>query len=525
MISYKTYNFVAAVCLIAVSGFTSILIFGSDPQDANAVSTEGPALGAPTVTPILTDNLAVSPAEYSEVQGELPEMIPFEGMEPLVQDLPEGATPIEITSDDSGNSAHFASEVEIDNRSNIGAVASNYSGSSSGSGSSSSGGGSGSYDGGNTTGRSSGMGGSSSHSGSGAGGGSGGRTVIGAGSGTGTGGSRDTGPGTGGSVFPDPDPDSDPGTGTQDDTTDDSSGGGSPIQQIDPDDLLCLGLQRNRTHFRLIDDPHLGYLFAPNFVWDIRVFTNQDELFRMTTAMRKQNPNTVLGSYSSSCLTVPASKDTYPPAKLPSEQCRPEWLLRDADGKAVPFPGFAETSFLDMRQPVVRQAIIGLALARAIYNGLDVVCFDNCYWGIKPTATFPVSATEWSDAYMQFYREAGQAAHDVELQCVVNVATNADKIADAFRAIAPHVDGLMSEMAFHPNMRNPNDVARELAGYEDVLKLGKFVALVPRYSTDEKFALTAIRSLALQYHNIYVTAAGDVHHEPLYYLPQPDQQE
>jgi hypothetical protein len=286
------------------------------------------------------------------------------------------------------------------------------------------------------------------------------------------------------------------------------------------DDLLCFGGQRNRSHFKLIADPRLGYMFAPDFVWDIRVFKDHDEFLRMTAALRAQNPKTILGSYASACTTLPAGKDTYPPAKLPFEQCKPEWLLRDKEGKTVAYGKDEDRFFLDMRQPAVRDAVIGLAVARARYNGLDALCFDNCYWATQPAPNFPVSAAEWTDAFSKFYQEAGKAAKEAKLRCVVNVATTADKIADAFRAIAPFADGLMTEMAFHPNMRSPENLAKELKAYEDALKQGKIVLLIPRYKEDEKFALTQIQPLARQYGKIYVTAAGPVHDEPLYHRPR-----
>ncbi len=281
-------------------------------------------------------------------------------------------------------------------------------------------------------------------------------------------------------------------------------------------DLLCFGGQRNRSHFKLIADTRLGYMFAPDFVWDIRVFKDHEEFLRMTAALRARNPNAILGSYASACTTLPAGKDTYPPAKLPFEQCKPEWLLRDKDGKTVAYGNENDRYFLDMRQRAVRDAVIGLAVARARYNGLDALCFDNCYWGIQPMPNFPVSAAEWTNAFLKFYQETQKAAQAAKLRCVINVATTADKIPDAFQAIAPHVDGLMTEMAFHPNMRSPDNLAKELKGYEEVLKQGKIVLLIPRHKEDEKFALTQIRPLARQYGKIYVTAAGPVHDEPLY---------
>jgi hypothetical protein len=236
-----------------------------------------------------------------------------------------------------------------------------------------------------------------------------------------------------------------------------------------------------------------------------------------------------LGYYFSACTTLPAAKDPmgdyYQQTKVHFEDIPSTWLLKNAKGEYIPWPKTTDRYFLDMRQEQVRNAVVAQAVSLAKQYGYDALSFDNCYWGLTPLADFPVSRVEWTEAFMNFYQEVGIAAKEANLKCIINVATSADKIADAFRAISPYVDGMMSEMAFHPNVRSTEYLERELAGYEDILKLGKSVYLIPRYAEDEQFALTAIQPLALRYRNIYVTARGTVHHEPLYILPQPDDQE
>lgn len=285
--------------------------------------------------------------------------------------------------------------------------------------------------------------------------------------------------------------------------------------------MLNFAGHRNRASVRLLKDPKLKDYFAPNFVWDIRVFQDRDEFFRMTQALRAANPQAILGSYTSGFYALSAKKDTYPPAKLPLEECQTNWLLRAEPKGEFLTAGEEQDRFcLDMRLGEVRAAVISTAVRRALENGLDSICFDNCYWGVTPRQNFVVPVREWTAAYMAFFAEAGSAAHEAGLLCVVNVATTAPGIPRAFRAIAPHVDGIMSEMAFHRQTRTPEALYAELKGYEDVLKQGKIVLVVPRYKEDEQFGLLAIRPLARKYGRIYLATAGPVHYEPLYRMAE-----
>lgn len=290
--------------------------------------------------------------------------------------------------------------------------------------------------------------------------------------------------------------------------------------------LIVFGAQRNRSHFKLLKDPKLAKYFAPDFIWDVRNFKDREEFLRMVRALRNANPKAIIGSYASACTALHAKKRTVPAARIPLEQCKAEWLLRYKDGSFVKWPKNPYRYFLDMRRKDVREASINLAISRAKYNGLDAVCFDNCYWSTIPVKNFPISKQEWTDAFMKFFSEAGKACHKEGLKCVVNVVLNTEiYIPQAFRAIAPYVDGLLTELAFHPRSRTADTIRRELETYEEVLKQGKMVLLIPRYRKkddmkrkEERFGLTQIRPLAIKYGNIYLTASGPVHDEPLYYV-------
>jgi hypothetical protein len=250
-----------------------------------------------------------------------------------------------------------------------------------------------------------------------------------------------------------------------------------------------------------------------DFYWHIAA-DNLEEWVGLRSKLKGE-----VGLYQSACMAMPGALDLYPPTKFPTNLCSADWFLRDASGRKVNWPGDLFRSFLDMRKREARTEIIRVMVIRAQVLGLKTLCIDNCYYGTAPMTGFPMTATDWTAAMMEFYKELWAAAGSANLRVVLNVATPADQIPAAFRAIAPYADGLMTEMAVHPNMRSPENLARELLGYEIVLAQGRRVLLIPRYATDESFALAAIRPLAKKYPGrIHCTAAGPVHAQPLYDL-------
>lgn len=285
--------------------------------------------------------------------------------------------------------------------------------------------------------------------------------------------------------------------------------------------LLLFAGQRNRSHFKLLKDPKISKYFAPDFVWDIRHFKDREEFLRMVKALRNANPKTVIGCYTSACLAVSEKKATYPTARVPLERCSPEWLVRDKDGNPVRYPlAKFDWYFLDVRRWDVRQAVISFGVARAKHLGLDAVCFDNCYWDYVQNE-FTFSVPEWREAFMKFFSEAGKACHKEGLKCVVNVVLNSElNIPKAFPEIAPYVDGLLTELAFNPRFRTPEAVRRELETYEDVLKKGKLVLLIPypRVPEQDEFVLEQIKPLARRYGSIYMVPSDLKEDKPMYWL-------
>lgn len=283
--------------------------------------------------------------------------------------------------------------------------------------------------------------------------------------------------------------------------------------------------QRNQSSFRMLLDPMLQKYFAPDFVWHVSTFKNEFEFNRMLGLLREKNPRTIIGFYSSACLAMLSKEDLFPPARVPLSEVQPDWFLIDNSGRRLTWIGEEkkERFYLDLRKEEVRQAVINLAVARAKHYGMDAINFDNCYWGygVPASTGAVVSKEDWTAAFEKFFEEAGLAAHQNNLLCTVNIATKAGTISEAFRAAAPYVDGMMTEMAFHPNIvRIPSALQKELTVYEDMAKEGKIVLLFPRENKDLRFTLQSIRPIAEQYGHIYVSTRGKILLNPLYEITE-----
>ena len=113
---------------------------------------------------------------------------------------------------------------------------------------------------------------------------------------------------------------------------------------------------------------------------------------------------------------------------------------------------------------------------------------------------------------MKFYEEAGKSANENGLKCIVNVAAKANEIPLAFEAISPYVDGIMTEMPFHPNIIKAGKVDRELAAYEKVLKEGTMVFLLQTVEGCGYETLELVRPLVNKYNTIYLTVVDMTRH-------------
>jgi hypothetical protein len=235
----------------------------------------------------------------------------------------------------------------------------------------------------------------------------------------------------------------------------------------------------------------------------------------MMHLLKKMNPDIIIGHYYSACTTTAQSRLPFPATKIALEICRPQWLLRDADGKKVSWPGQPKRYFLDMRKSTVRKMVIARAIAKARQLGFNALSFDNCYYGygVKDAS---VSAEEWTKAFMAFYKEAGKKANEYGLKCVVNVACRVDDIPEAFRKIAPFVDGIMTELPFHPNIvKNKKLLKAEVEAYQHVLEMNKMVLLLQVHEERSSTTLKWGKPLAEKYSKMYIVVKGWKKNYPL----------
>jgi hypothetical protein len=285
---------------------------------------------------------------------------------------------------------------------------------------------------------------------------------------------------------------------------------------------MYFAAQRTRYSFEHFKKISICDYFAPNFVWDIRHYNSHQEFEKMKSALRQINPEITMSLYISASLAMPRSQESYPPSRIPLESCPSEWLIKGKFGKPfdVKPDSKREAYFLNMLKKEVRQAVITLAITRAKHFGFQSISFDNCYY-MRVHPLNPISKKDWTNAFMDFYKEADEEIHGEGMTFVVNVGSPPEYIPEAFEKIAPYVDGILTEQAFHTSIRTPESIYKELKAYEKVLNQGKKVFLISTQD-NEDFALLAIRPLAKKYGNIHYASIGLTHHNPLYRLSEID---
>lgn len=289
-----------------------------------------------------------------------------------------------------------------------------------------------------------------------------------------------------------------------------TSGGNGAAARQEPKKLFMFAGMRSQAHFRMLEYAELRPLFAPDFVWTVSSFRSEEDFSRMMRLLRQYNPETTIGYYFSACTIyepdrgrIPDRLMTVPPSQVPNE-----WLIRDKNGRRITWPNQENRFVLDLRKEEVRQAIISLAITLAKHYGYDALSFDNCYWGygmpVGAGSSTVVSAKDWTEAFMKFYEEAGKAARENELKCIVNVAARANDIPAAFEAISPFVDGIMTEMPFHENIVKAGLAQRELAAYAKVAKEGTSVYLLQVYEGRGLETMRLARPLLNSHDNVYL---------------------
>ena len=305
------------------------------------------------------------------------------------------------------------------------------------------------------------------------------------------------------------------------------------IPEIGADEMkssMHFGVSMKEPYYSHIFDSYqkMKYLI-PNFTWIVRnVAGDRDAYDSMVSELHSANPNAILGNYMSACFASSAAEDDDPNIPRYIHYDDPDFdstwiLLADSNdpNSYITSSKFPYLRYLDMNMPEARSAIIDLAIERALDRNLDAINFDNCYWGVAPRSDVnPYDANEWTAAFMNFYSEANSAADACRLRLIFNVATGkVGRVEDAFEAVSPYADGLMTEWGFHPNRRTDSGLSKEVAGYETVLKTGTMVLIfaskagvcdIVNSTQNKAFGVSKIRPLAEKYGNIYLVRFGNV---------------
>lgn len=297
---------------------------------------------------------------------------------------------------------------------------------------------------------------------------------------------------------------------------------------------MAFAAQRNNSNFAMMTDADMKQIFAPDIVWDVAGFLDEDGWNTMVSSLRTYNPTITICYYHSSCTARPHSEDIGSEGNYWKQRYvhdediseHEDWYLHDPEDNRVWWnKNQPNRSYLDMTSSTVRAYVIAQAVSLAQAAGVNAIGFDNCYhtYGIPNSdgkvaeggqsveAASIVSAANWEAAYLAFYQEAATACAAAHLKCIVNIASYANEISEAFDVASDYMDGVMSELAFHSTLRSDANVATELTGYETVLKKNKSVLIFPSSDDDESFALNKIRYLAERYGKIYCISATTAH--------------
>lgn len=186
----------------------------------------------------------------------------------------------------------------------------------------------------------------------------------------------------------------------------------------------------------------------------------------------------IIGRYNSATCAKLSSRDSIVPVAYPLEKYPEDWLLHTANRRRVPYlkrisgtRKYREDGryFLDLRRPWVRKAVIQEMIIRALNDGLDATCYENCTYDVVIRG-LSVSIEEWNKAIMVFFDKAGYEAKKHNLLCVVNVSISAFKIPGTIRAVIPRDDGLVLETSFHPKVISEGKLQTELDAYKWALE-------------------------------------------------------
>jgi hypothetical protein len=188
-----------------------------------------------------------------------------------------------------------------------------------------------------------------------------------------------------------------------------------------------------------------------------------------------------VGLYQHSCTYDATRVNEYFPSAFLPIKVKEEWYLRDANGNKI---AWSDTKpdyyFLDTRILECQKAIIDRGIQRAKYLGLKWMCWDNCYYQIKPKQV-PIDVDTWTQTNYAFAFTATHEARKHKMKTVCNVACPVDKIPEMLNGAAKKhtigmiCNGILSENPFDPR----GDERSELMAWKTFASRGCLGLLMP----------------------------------------------
>lgn len=188
----------------------------------------------------------------------------------------------------------------------------------------------------------------------------------------------------------------------------------------------------------------------------------------------KKNGVEYLGCYYSATTSYIPSNigGSYPEGAIPPTKIKYDWILRDKENNPVIWSNDKDRWFLDIGKSEVQRAIINRAFDQARAANTDGVFFDNLSY--KFWAPNGQTLEQWSKKTLEFLKYAREYSNKYLMKVVINTSTEPQNWKD----LEQYVDGISYEMAVHPNrLKNKELYERELASYEDLIKLRKSIFL------------------------------------------------
>lgn len=259
-----------------------------------------------------------------------------------------------------------------------------------------------------------------------------------------------------------------------------------------------------------------------DFVWNMNRWENKGVC--LARVKEYQYRGTRVGRYFSATTAMPWEKmkerrGVNQTALRIIEDVEPAWILDVSWSKDKP-----DRKFLDITNPDCRARVIEVAVTLARDEGYNSVSWDNLQCLINPWGTnndFPINEEDWTGGCLNFIKESTIASHAYGLKNVVNVACFADMIPAMLDIVSlTGVDAIMTEMAFHKNMRDAKYLIPELDAYRRTVanRTSVYIIKVPDKGEkevrieEENLMYVMIRGIAKEYPGMILAApTGTIH--------------